>query len=72
MTLTVGGTVIGLCGAFTLTGLMRRSLLFDVSARDWRVFAASAALLIAVAIVACYIPARRAARIDPIVALRNE
>jgi len=61
------GVVIGVGAALGLTPLMR-SLLFGVTAQDPQTFAAVAALLITVALVACYIPARRATRIDPLVA----
>jgi ABC-type lipoprotein release transport system permease subunit len=48
-----------------------QSLLFEVSATDPRVLAASSALLMAAALTASYIPARRASRVDPLVSLRN-
>jgi predicted permease len=64
------GIVLGLAGAFALTRYLQ-SLLFGVPTRDVGVFAGVTLLLIAVAILACYVPARRATRINPIEALRD-
>ncbi len=65
------GILAGVAGALSLTQLMS-SLLFNVSATDPVTFSAAAALLMAVALIACYFPARRAMRVDPMVALRYE
>ena len=64
------GTIVGLAGAGALTGLMR-SLLFGVSALDPATFALALAALAVLTITACALPARRATRVDPLVALRN-
>jgi putative ABC transport system permease protein len=69
--LVLVGVVIGLAGALVLTRMMT-SLLHDVSPTDRLTFACISFLLVGVALLASYIPARRAARIDPMVALRYE
>jgi putative ABC transport system permease protein len=69
--LIAGGVLLGLAGAFALTRIMS-SLLFNVSAVDLPTFFAVSALLSVVALLACYVPARRATRIDPMIALRYE
>ncbi len=65
------GMVIGLAGAFALRRFLG-TLVFGVSTADPIVYAAVAAVMLAVALLACYLPARRAARVDPRVALRCE
>jgi putative ABC transport system permease protein len=71
LTLTLIGIALGLTGAFALTRLLE-SLLFGVSASDPATFTGVAALLLAVSLLACYLPARRAMRVDPLIALRYE
>jgi putative ABC transport system permease protein len=65
------GIKLGLAAALVLTRGMQ-GLLFNVSAFDPLTLAAVAALLVFVALLACYLPARRAAQVDPMVALRHE
>jgi putative ABC transport system permease protein len=71
MRLAVAGAVAGLGGALWLTRIMQR-LVFSVSTNDPTTFAAVPVVLVAVALLACYLPARRAMRVDPVVALRCE
>ena len=69
--LAVVGIVCGIFGALLLTRLMK-TLLYGVSPTDTQTFLLSSGLLVLVALAAAYIPARRAAKVDPVVTLRYE
>ncbi len=71
MLLAITGIAIGMAAAFALTRLMK-TLLFEVSATDPLTFTAVGGFLLAIALLACWLPARRATRVDPLVALRYE
>jgi predicted permease len=71
MELTTAGILAGLLGAAALTRVMA-SLLFGVSATDFATFSVVPIILLTIALLACYLPARRATQVDPIVALREE
>src|SRR5213076_2434140 len=74
MALTLIGVALGLGGAYVLTRYLESltSMLFGVQPRDPLTFGATAALLTIVALIACLVPARRATKVDPMVALRYE
>ncbi len=69
--LAVAGTVLGVAGAYVASGVLS-SFVYGVTTTDLWSFLAAAIGLILVALLACYLPARRAARVDPAVALRSE
>jgi putative ABC transport system permease protein len=71
VTLTLLGVLLGLLGAYALTRVMNR-LLFGVTSTDPFTFSSVTLLLCSVALLASYIPARRAMRVDPMAALRDE
>jgi ABC-type antimicrobial peptide transport system permease subunit len=71
MKMAIAGVGIGLLAAFGLTRLMTK-MLFGVSPTDGATFISISALLAFVALLACYMPARRATKVDPLVALRSE
>ena len=71
MLLAVAGIAIGLAGSFALTRLIAAQL-FGISPGDPATFAAVVTLLVLVTLTACYLPARRATKVDPMVALRHE
>jgi len=71
MALAIAGIGIGIITALLLSQLMS-SLLFGVSSSDLTTYVVVSTLLLAVATVSCYLPARRAVKVDPVIALRHE
>jgi ABC-type antimicrobial peptide transport system permease subunit len=74
MTLTLVGVALGLAGAYVLTKYLESltTMLYGVKPRDPLTYGLMSALLTVVAVVACFVPARRATKVDPLVALRYE
>ena len=68
---TLIGTAVGLVAAFAVTRLLRE-MLFGIRPVDPLTFAAMTLLLVCISVVACFLPARRATKVDPLIALRNE
>jgi ABC-type antimicrobial peptide transport system permease subunit len=71
LALSIAGLVLGVAGGLAGAGTMR-TLVYSVEPRDTVTFVSVPLLLLVVATLACYIPARRAMRVDPLVALRSE
>lgn len=71
MVLTIAGLVLGIAGGLAVTRVMS-DLLFGVTATDAVTFVSVGALLLIVSFLACYVPARRATKVDPLIALRYE
>jgi ABC-type antimicrobial peptide transport system permease subunit len=71
MRLLGGGLILGFAGAFALSRVIR-SVLFGVSANDPLIYGAVTLVLICAALIACWLPARRASRVNPMVTLRAE
>jgi putative ABC transport system permease protein len=71
MKLTLAGVALGLAASLALTQALK-SLLYSVSASDPLIYGVVALLLLAVGLAACFIPSRRATKVDPIVSLRHE
>jgi putative ABC transport system permease protein len=69
--MAIAGVILGLAASFAVTRLLR-SMLFEVQPSDPLIFAGVSVLLLAITLLACYIPARRAMRVDPMVALHYE
>jgi len=69
--LTAGGIVVGVVAAFGLTRLLS-TMLFGIGVLDPVTFVAVSAALVGIAVLASYLPARRAARVDPVIAMRAE
>ena len=69
--LALGGLVVGIFGAYSLSRLMQ-SLVYEVTTTDLATFAIAPSILGVVALLACWIPARRATRVDPAVVLRQD